>query len=398
MTGPFPMIPLGDLLTKSEKWIALKPDESYREVTVRLWGKGVVQRRQVTGAEIATRKRLVVQSQQFILSRIDARNGAFGLIPDSLDGAIVSNDFPVFTPNRSRLLPSFLHWMSRTRAFVALCRVASEGTTNRVRLVEDRFLATEIPLPPLEEQRRIVARIEELATKIEEARGLRRQAVEQAEAVCSSSAVRLFSAQSNVDRIPIDELTEVRGGIQKGPHRAPGGNPVRYLTVAHVHRNRISLSDPRFFEVSPAELDRWRLHSGDVLIIEGNGSADQIGRSALFRGEIENCVHQNHVIRIRPEQRRVDPQFLNAYLNSPPGQDEVHAHSRTTSGLRNLSVGRIKQVRVPVPALQEQHRIVAYLANLQTRVDALKRLQTETTAELDALLPSILDKAFRGEL
>lgn len=158
MSKPWAMVSLGEVLTRSEDWIDIKPDERYREVTVRLWGKGVAQRREVTGAEIAAARRLVVRSQQFIVSRIDARNGAFGLIPDSLDGAVVSHDFPVFTPNTSRILPKFLEWMSRTRAFVDICKAASEGTTNRVRLKEDRFLATEIPLPPLPEQSKSIDR------------------------------------------------------------------------------------------------------------------------------------------------------------------------------------------------------------------------------------------------
>jgi len=114
----------------------------------RLWGKGVVLRDEVSGAEIATSKRFIVHSQQFILSRIDARNGAFGLIPEPLDGAVVSNDFPVFNVNPSRIIPEYLGWMSKTRFFVDLCKATSEGTTNRVRLKEDRFLAMQIPLPP----------------------------------------------------------------------------------------------------------------------------------------------------------------------------------------------------------------------------------------------------------
>ncbi len=256
-----------------------------------------------------------------------------------------------------------------------------------------------LALPPyLSEPRQIVARIEELAAKIDEARGLRQKAVEEAEAIHASTAVELLKAVLGMRRSSIENIAEVRGGIQKGPHRTPGSNPVRYLTVAHVHRNQISLADPRFFEVSPDELERWRLERGDVLIIEGNGSLNQIGRTALFRGELDNCVHQNHIIRIRPNQSQIDPEFLNTYLNSPTGQDEVHARSRTTSGLRNLSVGRIKQITVPVPPLPEQRRIVAYLDNLQDTVNALKQLQSETYAELDAMLPSILDKAFRGDL
>lgn len=155
-------------------------------------GKGVGERSEVTGAEIAASKRFLVRNGQFILSRIDARHGAFGLIPSSLDGAVVTNDFPVFTPNPQRILPQFLDWMSKTESFVELCKAASEGTTNRVRLKEEKFLAMKIPLPPIEEQRSLVARIEELAGKIEKARSLREKALEETEALWESSLTTIF--------------------------------------------------------------------------------------------------------------------------------------------------------------------------------------------------------------
>ena len=154
MSKPWPTVLLGEVLTKSDEWIELKLDETYRQVTVRLWGKGVTLRGEVTGAEISATRQCVVHARQFIASRIDARNGAFGLIPDSLERAIVTSDFPVFSLNETRMLPEYLHWLSKTAGFVELCKAASEGTTNRVRLKEDRFLALEIPLPALTEQRR----------------------------------------------------------------------------------------------------------------------------------------------------------------------------------------------------------------------------------------------------
>lgn len=210
---------------------------------------------------------------------------------------------------------------------------------------------------------------------------------------------RKLTAKVDGKRKTIGEICEVRGGIQKSPARTPKDHPTPYLTVAHVQRNRINAtSDFRYFEVSPDELERWRLLSGDLLIIEGNGSADQIGRVALFRGEIENCVHQNHVIRARPDQTIVFPDYLNIYLNSPLGQDEVQNRSRTTSGLRTLSVGRIREIEIPVPPLEEQRRLVAYLDGLQARVSALRAAQAETGKELSALMPSVLDRAFKGEL
>jgi type I restriction enzyme S subunit len=178
----WPMAPLGQLLVQSEETTEIQPDRRYRQVTVRLWGEGVVLRNEVSGTRISAKKRRVVHTGQFILSRIDARNGAFGLVPESLDGAVVSNDFPAFDVNRQWLEPGFLAWMSKTEDFVNLCRAASEGTTNRVRLKVDRFLEMPIPLPPLDVQRLIVARIEELAVLIEEAQGLRVKAREEAEA------------------------------------------------------------------------------------------------------------------------------------------------------------------------------------------------------------------------
>ena len=116
---------LGDVLEKSESWVSIDPDTEYREVTVRLWGKGVLLRGSKLGSEIGSSRRLRVESGQFIVSRIDARHGAFGLIPEDLNGAVVTNDFPVFTPKPDRLASDYLGWLSKTHVFVDACKKAS---------------------------------------------------------------------------------------------------------------------------------------------------------------------------------------------------------------------------------------------------------------------------------
>lgn len=181
MNHDWPLVPLGELFSRNDKTISMLPDERYQEVTIRLWGKGVVLRGIVTGADIPTTRRYQVSAQQFIVSRIDARNGAMGIVPLALDSAIVTNDFPSFNIDAGRLLPDYMGWLCKTADFVDKCRAASEGTTNRVRLKEDRFLRLTIPLPPLSEQRRIVARIDRLAAKISEAEGLRKALVHRVE-------------------------------------------------------------------------------------------------------------------------------------------------------------------------------------------------------------------------
>lgn len=398
MSKAWPLVPLIEVVAPVERPEVPIPGKSYRQIGVRLWGEGAYERELLDGGRTKYKTLSRVEADDFIVNKIWARNGSVAVVPPPLAGCYVSGEFPTFAPIRTKLEPRWFHWLTKTKSFWDQCDEKSRGTSGKNRIRPEQFLEITIPLPPLPEQRRIVARIEALAAKITEAHGLRKQVVEETGALAGSGVGRAFGEVSTGERLSVEEIAEVRGGIQKSPNREPGENPVRYLTVAHVHRNKILTGDPRYFEVSSEELSRWKLLSGDVLIIEGNGSAEQIGRAALFRGEIENCVHQNHVIRIRPNRTRVAPEFLNAYLNSPIGQDEVQSRSRTTSGLRSLSVGRIKAIEVPLPPLPEQRRIVTYLDDLQAKVDALKKLQAETAAELDALLPSVLDKAFRGEL
>lgn len=400
MNKEFHLVSLGEILTFISRPEIVEPDKIYQILGAHWYAEGLYIKETKPGSEIQADKVYRIEQGDFVYNRLFAWKGSFAVATTKDDNCYVSNEFPAFTIDHSKVSTQYLRrYFCRASAWEEALGLSSGGTpTSRNRLKEDKLLSMRIPLPPLEEQQRIVAQIEGLAAKIEKAQELHREAEEEAEATYSSEAFTVLTALSDVKVMLIENIAEVRGGIQKSPSRIPGSNPVRYLTVAHVHRNHISLEDPRFFEVSPAELNTLKLEAGDVLVIEGNGSEDQIGRTALFRGEIDPCVHQNHVIRVRPNQEQIDPEYLNFYLNSPLGQQEIQSRSRTTSGLRTLSVGRIKQIKVVVPPLSVQKRVVAYFYDLQSKVDILKRKQAEISAELDAILPAILDKAFKGEL
>jgi type I restriction enzyme S subunit len=190
--------------------------------------------------------------------------------------------------------------------------------------------------------------------------------------------------------VSLEAVSEVSGGVQKGPHRAPNANPVRYLTVAHVQANKILTNDPRYFELSADELERWRLKAGDLLVVEGNGSAEQIGRTALFKGEIPECVHQNHLIRVRPNTAQVAPEFLNVFLNSEVGRKVIGACSFTSSGLRTLSVGRIKTLPIPLPSLAEQCKIAAIFSVWDEGLEKLDGLIEAKERRKKALMQRLL--------
>ena len=174
----------------------------------------------------------------------------------------------------------------------------------------------------------------------------------------------------------IDELAEVQGGIQKTQLRRPVSNHYPYLRVANVQRDALKLDEIERFELTPDELEKWSLCAGDLLVVEGNGSADEIGRCAVWDGSISQCVYQNHLIRVRCHEK-ASLDFIKLFLNAPSGMEEMKRLAITTSGLYNLSVGKIRNFVVPVPCIAEQSRIV-------TRANELRSLCADLRQRLTA--------------
>ena len=381
---------IGDVLTKTDDWTEIVSGQNCKQVTVRLWGKGVVLRNEIDGSKIAAKRRRFVRPGQFILSRIDARNGAFGLVPNELDGAIVSNDFPSFEIEQERLMPDYLNWMSKTRDFVGLCQAASEGTTNRVRLQEDRFLAMTIPLPPLAEQQRIVARIDALGARIEEAKGLRAEAMAEVEAVMGAARASTFEELAKSGTQRLDSVADLKRG--RFSHR-PRNEP-RFFGGVHPW---IQIGE---IESSGKYITQWT----ETLNDEGLEISRKFPRGTLLVsiaatigavGVLDfDCCIPDSIVAVVP-RHNTSSEYLYHYL----GYLRTHLESiAPQSAQKNINLRILSPLPVPLPSADEQRRIVAYLDDLQAKVDAVKRLQAETQAELAALLPSVLDRAFRGEL
>ena len=390
----WPKVPLADVLLKNDCTVALKPDAEYRQVTVRLWGKGVVLRGILNGAEIASLNQTVIRQGQFILSRIDARNGALGLVPPDLDGAVVTSDFPSFDVVEDRLLPAYLGWMCRTEAFVDECRRSSEGTTNRVRLQEDKFLAREIALPSLHEQRRIVARIEELAKDIEEARGLRSQAAEEAHALLSAArreAILGCPAQT----VTLDSVcSAVIDNLHSNPRLSDTGVPcVRSPDVGY---GTLNLQNAQ--RTSEAEYRRRTIRGEPtpndiVLVREGGGT----GKCALV-GPGQRFSLGQRVMMLRPAPAVILPRYFLHQLLSPLLQEDQILPLSKGSASPHLNIGVLRKFSLRLPTLNDQHRIVEKLDGLSAHLNDVRQLHAEAAAELDALLPAVLDRAFKGEL
>jgi type I restriction enzyme S subunit len=197
--------------------------------------------------------------------------------------------------------------------------------------------------------------------------------------------------------VTIVQVAEVQGGIQKQPKRRPVKNRYPFLRVANVLRGALDLSEVHEIELFDGEPERYLLRYGDLLVVEGNGSQNQIGRAAMWRNEIQNCTHQNHLIRVRPSQA-ILPTYLTLAWNSPDVSRALREVASSTSGLYTLSTAKIKSVKIPLPPIPEQRRIVTVLEDHLSRLDAAVASLRAARARLSNFRQSLLNEAFSGRL
>lgn len=262
-----------------------------------------------------------------------------------------------------------------------------------VHITRGRFDAVPIDVPPLDEQRRIVELLEDHLSRLDAADAYlgasqrRLDAMERA-ALASSRDGELF---------PLAEVTAIQGGIQKQQKRVPKENAFPFLRVANVTARGLDLAEVHRIELFDRELDRLRLRAGDLLVVEGNGSASQIGRAAIWDGSIEDCVHQNHLIRVRPLDVLL-PAYLEAVWNSPQNRAKLTNVASSSSGLHTLSVSKLKQLSIPVPSIERQHELVAAVSEVREARRRLSGAIATAAARKGALQRALLAAAFSGRL
>ena len=373
---------LGDVLEQRRNKIPLEPGTSYKQVTVRLWGKGLTLRNTVDGSEIAADSQVVVSANDFVISRSDARHGAFGVVPQSLDGAVVSTDFPCFTVDQERLSVGFLNWFSKTKTFVSLCKLASKGSTNRVRLKEHDFLALEIPLPSPDEQNAILNRLDEVQAKLEER-------ADELETIEREADAMLFNAFQEiicgVKYLPLSEVAPlVRREIEIDPNTEYTEIGVRSFYKGVFHRRTMAGS-----EFSWQKL--FRVHEGDLVFSNLMAWEEAIAVAGVSDAM---CVGNHRMLTCAIKPDLAEPSFLFHYFQTPEGFGKI-LDSSPGSIARNktLSSKKLPLITVPVPEIALQRRF----ARLRANVEQMRAIRASTAKDTEALIPAMLHEIFEGQ-
>lgn len=344
-------------------------------------------------------KYLRLRPNRFIYNPYRINVGSFGLSAPDQDG-IASPAYVVFHCRENLESKFLLHYLQSHRGQSLINFHGNRGTVRAALRFSD-LSQIEIPLPPLPEQQRIVARIETLTAKIEEARGLC-QKIDKETGVLGTGARSqiLDNPRWEFKRLKFVLAEPPRNGLSPQRETETNGRPMLRINAVSSTPNRfVDLSAYKKVEVSEDVARSFVLQHDDVFIVRYNGDINRVAKAAIFKGEESTkVVYPDKLMRLRTDMKKMLPDFLVFALGSRTVREQIEELGKTTAGQIGISGADAKSFIIPVPPLDEQRRIVAYLDGLQAKVDALKKLQSESVIELDALLPSILNKAFKGEL
>jgi type I restriction enzyme S subunit len=339
-----------------------------------------------------------------IYSKIDVRNGAIGIVPDELGRVCVTSEYPVYTVDPTIADARYVKLLFRTEIFRRKINSMISGASGRKRVQPTDLESVEVPLPPLEVQRAIVAawektkdevadtrrRITELEEKIEtdflsalDLSKPERAALPRVFAVWWKDLQRwsvMFNQLASVSADiatgkhlvkTLGEIAEVSYGIQKCPANRPSQHARPYLRVANVQRGELDLREVKKINVPDADMPTYRLEPRDLLVCEGN-SADLVGRPAIWRGEIPDCVHQNHILKVRVNHAKALPEYVLEYMHTGPARNHFRSRAKFTTNLASINSNDLRELPLALPPLDVQRELVAKVTTQRQRIAMLK--------------------------
>lgn len=397
-TREYPMVKIGSFLVKSRDIIDVQDDVEYKQVTLKINNGGVVPRNNgatLKGSKIGTKHQHVVHAGQFIMSKIDARNGAYGIVPKELEGAIVTNDFPVFDVDTKRIIPQFLVLVSTTDKFIEFARKCSSGTTNRKRIDIDAFLNQQISLPDIEVQEKIIEKYNYTITIAEKKVSKARLLENEIENYILSELGVTIKDRSNethsflrtkhfseLDRWDVNNaINSFDASYLKSPYPIVSiGNVFVFATrpwekIEPIFKYvEIGCVDPIFGIVNADEFKTNEAPSRATQIIKKGDliiglTRPYLKKFAIVSNKYDGCVCSSGFQIIVPN-KETNVEFLYDYLKSSIAIIQFEFYM-TGALYPAITVKDLKKILIPLPPIKVQNSIVAHIHEIKLQIRML---------------------------
>ncbi|MBX9677526.1 MAG: restriction endonuclease subunit S [Gemmataceae bacterium] len=243
--------------------------------------------------------------------------------------------------------------------------------------------------PSLPEQRQIAA----ILDKADAVRRKREESIRLTEELLRSTFLEMFGDVATAPAKPLAELAEVVSGVTKGRKLNGRAVTVPYLRVANVQDGFLNLDEIKTIEALPSEVEALALKAGDIVMTEG-GDHDKLGRGAIWTGAVQNCIHQNHVFRVRVNQRHILPDYFATYLRTSEAKQYFLRCAKKTTNLASINMTQLRGLPVPLPSVRLQQKF----QDAAKAIYELSAARKKAAHESQSLFGSLVQRAFRGEL
>lgn len=416
-TKKYPMARIGSFLVRKKEVIDIQEGIIYKRVTVSTKGGNITIRDEKDGKLIGTKKQFVIHEGQFLLSKIDARNGAYGVVPTIAEGAIITGNFWTYDVDCERIIPQFLTLVTKTQQFLDFAEKSSNGTTNRHYLQEDAFLNQQIPLPSIAEQEDIVRqyyRVSETIKKIEE-----KIVIENTDVlnywietlgidILSKERIEdgklSFTRFSSISQWGIDFINEKKSQEEFSKYFkslkisdickiGSGGTPTRsnkkyysgnipWIKTGELNNDIVVDSEEKITQEA-LENSSAKLYPANCIIMAMYGAT--IGKTAKLG--IAATTNQACAVLYDIDSSIVDTDYLWFYLQTQTGKFKELAYGGAQP---NINAGIVADYLIPVPSLIEQRNMVEHTKGVRALVQSLKMEMLQKTEETKRMINSIL--------
>lgn len=444
---------LGEFLKRVKNGINLEDSKHYKRATIRIKNKGVSVRDELLGKNIKTKKQFLISRGQFLMSKIDARNGAFGIVPDELDNGIITGNFWTFNVDKNIVLAEFFRNFTLAPDFIEICKNASTGSTNRKYLNETKFLDIEIHLPAITEQKIILKKLNAIKIKhlalTEEIEKQQSYLAKLRQTILQDAVEGKLTKDWRIQNPTIETVEDLLIKIKSEKKQLIKEKKIKKeKSLPKINEENAPFEIPSTWKWSrfqdlynsieagkspkclpyPANDDQWgvikmsaiswgkfqenenkmlplnlipfvdkEIKAGDFILTRAN-TRELIARSVIVGENVRNKLLLNDkTLRINVS-KFVNKEFLNISNTSPYARNYYwNAASGTSDSMKNISRLKISFLVVPLPPISEQIEIVKKVNQLLSNCDSLEHEIKSNKENSEILMQSVLSESLGKE-
>ncbi|MER9841092.1 restriction endonuclease subunit S [Mesorhizobium australicum] len=375
----WPTIELSSVAQLAKRMENLDPTKRYRQIGVRLWGEGAYERETITGAETQYQSFTSLKTDDIIVNKIWARNGSVSVVDEELSGCYGSPEFPIYEIDKSRLLPRFFYWFTKTKMLWDQCDLQSRGTSGQNRLRPEKFLKIKIPLPPFGQQISIARQLDDIQAKLQDRLSTLEEIERDTESMLQNA---LFEIVDGAEYRPLTEVAPlVRRPVQVELDR-------EYPQLGARSFGRGLFHKPPMVGAAVSWEKLFWIHEGDLVFSNIKAWEGAFG-VASAKDHLRVGSHRYLTCVVKPDV--ATPNFIWFYLQSRDGLLKVDQASPGSAD-RNRTLGQkaLEAITVPVPRIEAQRQF----DKLCAYIDEIRDIRASTAKDAQALLPAMLHDIF----